>query len=473
MTPEQTMHSTLSRRFEAGAFWLLVVLLVWAPFPIGSNRPVFWSILGFLVMALWLLLTPVVWLRPEELRRQLALVKAPLVLAGLALLWAVIQTLPMPARLAHPIWELAGEVLEHDLWGSISLDPWQSWTSIARFLTYIMVFCVTFILVRDAVRARRLLAALVVIGVIYGLYAYVFYIFGWSQFSLFHQIPYTYEAREIAAPFINFNSFSPFAGLMALCALVFLVDHGSRTVVARRGFGPLFLTLTNYLFGRGVILLLAALILVSSVIIGGSRGGFLALSAGLFTLLALSLRVTAGQPVRRWHIAGIAALVSLFIGLTFLMGDSLAVKFDSLMAAGGRDETRLLLWDSALRMVEASPLLGLGLGSFEAAYPLYAEERLPLLMDRAHNDYLELAAGLGLPAAALWLSALLWLAVICARGVFIRRRDRIFPVLGVGATALVGVHSLVDFSLQIPAIALTYAVIMGMCVAQSFSSRDL
>jgi hypothetical protein len=35
---------------------------------------------------------------------------------------------------------------------------------------------------------------------------------------------------------------------------------------------------------------------------------------------------------------------------------------------------------------------------------------------------------------------------------------------------LIGVHSLVDFSMQVPAIPYVYALLMGVACAQSFSS---
>jgi hypothetical protein len=40
-------------------------------------------------------------------------------------------------------------------------------------------------------------------------------------------------------------------------------------------------------------------------------------------------------------------------------------------------------------------------------------------------------------------------------------------MLALSATALVGVQSAFDFSLQIPAVALTYAAILGLGVAQA------
>ena len=52
-----------------------------------------------------------------------------------------------------------------------------------------------------------------------------------------------------------------------------------------------------------------------------------------------------------------------------------------------------------------------------------------------------------------------------------RRRDAVYPCIGFAATTLVAAHSLVDFSLQIPAVALTYSLLMGAACAQSWSTR--
>ena len=51
-------------------------------------------------------------------------------------------------------------------------------------------------------------------------------------------------------------------------------------------------------------------------------------------------------------------------------------------------------------------------------------------------------------------------------------RNGIYPGLGVATTALVAAHSAVDFSLQIPAVGVTYAFILGIACAQSFPSES-
>jgi hypothetical protein len=44
-------------------------------------------------------------------------------------------------------------------------------------------------------------------------------------------------------------------------------------------------------------------------------------------------------------------------------------------------------------------------------------------------------------------------------------------LFGLGALVLVAAHSVFDFSLQIPAIALQFAVIVGLATAQSYPSQ--
>ena len=70
-------------------------------------------------------------------------------------------------------------------------------------------------------------------------------------------------------------------------------------------------------------------------------------------------------------------------------------------------------------------------------------------------------------AEALDTAGLAW---ICLAGVNRRHRDWVYPATGVAASVLVGLHATVDFSLQIPAVAILYAGIMGLACAQSYSS---
>ena len=229
-----------------------------------------------------------------------------------------------------------------------------------------------------------------------------------------------------------------------------------------------------FVFGSGMRYIVAAVICFSVLVATGSRAGFLATLVAIVVLAGFVAVFAAKRGTLLWALGG-ALISALALGLFLLNGADLTANFNALVQPGGAnnfaDNLRLVLWQAAARMIGDAPVLGLGLGTYENAYPLYAEHVSPYIMDKAHNDYLELAAGWGLPAAILWWSAIGWLFTLCARGVFVRRRNRIYPLLAVGATVLVGFHAVFDFSLQIPAIAFTYAALLGLGVAQSFSSR--
>ena len=85
----------------------------------------------------------------------------------------------------------------------------------------------------------------------------------------------------------------------------------------------------------------------------------------------------------------------------------------------------------------------------------------------AHNDYLEMTLELGVPASLCFFLTLFALALHCAHGAFTRRRDAVLPALGFAACTLVGAHALVDFSMQLPAVAATFALVLGAATAQS------
>jgi O-antigen ligase len=454
---------------ETASFCLLVATLAWAPFPLGSNRPWSWTLMTLLIVAAWLCWLGSVWERPAGAARSLRRVAVPLVLASLALLWGVAQCVSwMPRSWLHPVWQVAAEGLGQPLRAMVSLNGWNSITELMKLVTYMMAGWLAYVLCQRPERARRLLDALIVIGTCYAAYALVMAMLGIVQVQVF----YTTSAggsSPVAAPFVTHASFASFVGMITLCACVRLFALGAENIVSIRGPRQLFLTALKFVFGRGTPPLVAALLLFSLLVAAASRAGFLATLVGIMVLLAFASAIGSGRTTK-WTFAGVVvAALSAFL-LFQLNGGTLEERLSS-TSGDTILEVRGVLWSAATHMVTDAPLPGLGLGSFSNAYPLYADQVYPFNMDKAHNDYLELAAGWGLGAAVAWWAALLWLGMVCARGIVQRRRNRIYPLIAVAATVLIAVHSIFDFTLQIPAVALTYATILGMGVAQSFSTR--
>ena len=110
------------------------------------------------------------------------------------------------------------------------------------------------------------------------------------------------------------------------------------------------------------------------------------------------------------------------------------------------------------------PLTGSGGGSFYGIFPNYQAPNLEGFHQHAHNDYLEFAAELGLPATAVLLAFVclsLWQAYRLQR----ERNNALYKGAGfaVTMTALwAAIHSTTDFNLQVPANALTFVTILAL-----------
>jgi len=117
----------------------------------------------------------------------------------------------------------------------------------------------------------------------------------------------------------------------------------------------------------------------------------------------------------------------------------------------------------AVKMLEDYPLFGTGAGTFYTAFTRYRGHDIPDFYDHVHNDYIQflaetglvgLALALGLPAFALALAVL----------ALARRRDplaRGFAFAVLMGLCSIGIHSAVDFNLQIPANALAFMVLLA------------
>jgi O-antigen ligase len=121
----------------------------------------------------------------------------------------------------------------------------------------------------------------------------------------------------------------------------------------------------------------------------------------------------------------------------------------------------------ALRMWRGHPVLGVGLGDFETAYPRYQSFPSDLWIDHAHNDYAEAVAETGLVGALLILSALALFFRLAFRdwGSSLRSQAGWIRLgAALGCCGLL-VHSLWDFNLHIPANAAWFAVLAGIATS--------
>jgi O-antigen ligase len=447
------------------SFILFSAIVFLAPLPFASNRPWSWSLLCLLVGAL-LVIDGLNGKSTERLELQFL----RRILPGLALwlstaLWIGIQALPIaPTFLAHPLFFEAAALIGTDSGASISVDPSASITGLMRFLAYGGVFWLAARWCTDVDRADSLLRLFVFASAAYALYGLIIYFLKLETILWFDKWAYR---GDLVSTFINRNTYATFAGLGVIASIALTFQIIGKSLGGHQTYRELFRSFVDAVSSRALYPFLALLLNATALLQTHSRGGFLSTCLALFVLL-LSLIYVRSFPLRFSYILlGIVALSSLF---AFSMsGDIVTNRLErTTLEASIRDDVYLRITDAIATM----PLTGSGYGTFEDTFAAFKTERMiGQTWDKAHNSYLELSMELGLPAAAAVFANFAWLCSVYAYGMVRRRRHKMFAVLGLAATVLVCAHATVDFSLQIPGLAVIYALLAGMAWGQSWPTR--
>jgi O-antigen ligase len=162
---------------------------------------------------------------------------------------------------------------------------------------------------------------------------------------------------------------------------------------------------------------------------------------------------------------------ALLVAAAFLVFGDLVVG--KIMRQGFRDEGRMAVYTITMRSILGAPLLGYGYGTFVDVFPMFRDQSVSTwgIWQMAHNTYLEVFQGLGLLFGSMLMASVVILVLRCVKGAMMRQANETMPCVAASVGFLLGVHTLVDFSLQMQAIAITFMALLGAGVAQSESSR--
>jgi tetratricopeptide (TPR) repeat protein/O-antigen ligase len=267
--------------------------------------------------------------------------------------------------------------------------------------------------------------------------------------------PDDFATDRLVSTFVNPNHQALYFELVFFLALGLLL-RPARTGAREDGWRPP----SARRLGRALLLAGALAVIAAAFGFTMSRGGLAAMVAGLVTVCAVGLIGRAGRRtvVPVLLVVAVVAATAAWLGAGAL--------FDRVVATG-RDplaDKRWVVWERSLHALGEAPLAGTGLGTYQDVFPRHRPPGLAsnLVVDHAHNDYLELAVELGVPGVLVvgWgLAALL--AFVLRR--WVGRHDpfvRGVVLGGLGGLTAVLVHSALDFGLRIPANALL-AVVLG------------
>lgn len=412
-------------------------------------------------------------------RRHVAGFGTPVALALAAVLLPALQLLPLPPE----VWRsLPGRALVAEvdaaaglgsLWRSLSMTPPETLNALLAGLVPLAVLLLAIQLPSEA-QARLVLVALA-LG---GLSALI----GFLQLLGDPQGPlYFFEVTNNGAAVGLFANRNHQAVLLAcMIPLAFaaasLSRRGSASAAQGRGQGgarPSHRPSHRPSQGQAyqprrriawpmLLALAATAMLVPLILITGSRSGLL---MGTLALLSLPLVLPQGT-LRRGAISrgtwlGVAALLAAGLALAAIWLDR-DLALDRLLLASPIEDLRLRILPPLLELAREQWLWGTGLGSFERVYQVRepAALLLPVYVNHAHNDWLELVITGGLPAIVL---VVLGLGAVVARLPALvggREADALQPLrrAALASMVLLGLASISDYPLRTPALAALFAL---------------
>ncbi|MFN4016498.1 MAG: O-antigen ligase family protein [Reyranella sp.] len=457
------------------AVFVFFATVVLAALPMGGNRDWAWAPLCVL---LGLIAIPVsLGLGARGGHGVVALERLPLlVLIACWLLFAAFALWQMttwtPLTADAWLFTRAAEILgrAHAPIPAIAADAARN--SLLKCLACALIFLMARGLCRDRDNARWLLVALVASGVLVVSYGIAMqmstnscYLGGYLR----KQYEYTLGDRCLmGGTFVNSNSFACYMGMCVAAAYALIFGSRVRKVKVPYGYDEEEdVRLMDWFTGPRVVLVALSLLMLGGMLMSASRAGFVASMVAILFLGLLLLRGRGRSRPQLGRIFFVGFAVLLLVG--GIAGSGLLSKF----AVSVDDSSRLRIWSAAFQAIALSPWMGWGLGSFGDVFNLLQPANSLQPNDIAHSTPLETVVELGVLAAipAMVVVALPW--AVCLRGGLTRRPAYRYLPAGAFAVAAVPIlHSLIDFSLQMPAIGFSTAAVLGMGWAQSFSRNE-
>jgi O-antigen ligase len=294
-------------------------------------------------------------------------------------------------------------------------------------------------------------------------------------------------------PFVNHNHFAGYIEMIAPIPLALVL----RRVV--RGELALLYAFATAMMGLAVIMSL-------------SRGGMISLVAGLMFVVAFGFKSSSAEepgvgnkdeepggrkdeeylsfvasspcllvyqaPSRFPYAASrigamIVLLCAVGAGVWWAGADPVIRRIErSELARSGTDadnqgetfyQSRGWIWRDTTAMIRDKWAMGVGLGAYGTAYPIYNSLDGTLVVEQAHNDYLQVMADGGIFGAVIAL----WFLFLVARDIM-RASGHKSPVMSATALGAGGgmfallVHSFFDFNFQIPSNAMLFLVLTSI-----------
>lgn len=446
------MRDRVSEKLERVIVVGLIALLIFSALAHGAVEP--WSVLIFEAALLVLL---VLW-------------ALKLAAAGEVTVRIPALALPLAALLVIALLQSIARTDEEGRRWSAALD-----VEATRFATLtIFCLCIGFLLAANCLVGKERLQHLARLLTCYGMALAIFALIQhltWNGKFYWLREPST-PATSAFGPFVNHNHFAGYVEMLLPVSIALLTMRGVRREVR-------------------LIYFFAAVVMGIAVIVSLSRGGMISLAVSLSFVLVMSLCAARARRQRESGEEGargrlrlsvpmtqLAAIiiisVTILAGVFWVGADPVLKRLSGSVADNATvgeafHKDRGYIWRDTLAMIRANLAMGVGVGSFPTAYPMYTLGDGSVVVGQAHNDYLQVLADGGIVGGLIALSFLLLLLRDIRRS--LRHPDPTQAALALGFSGgIVAIltHSLFDFNLQLPANALLFLL---LCAVVSYISE--
>lgn len=429
--------------------------MVWAPIPLGSNRP--WAI-GLLAMMVGLLFF-VTWSSSVMLGRSFSVITKSFIALGFLLAFAGLLT----AQYLNGYQELG--ILQ-------SFDPYATKIQLILTITCIGLFASILLLCQSTFRLKGLLLTIVLSGALQAVFS-IYMLSIQSHYEiLFFEVDHSKFAKG------TFSYHNSFAGYMEICisaGLGLLLSSFSDETQKMRSLKVKISTILGFILSKKMQLRLLLIIMVVALVLTKSRMGNAGFMIAL--LLVLILALITMKDLRKtlsWLVASVVLIDALVLG-QWVGIDKVVERLESTsltIAGQGRSESveqRVEPAFGAILMLKDRPWTGFGAGTFYTAFVPYKPQNLTGYYDHAHNDFIEILVETGVVGFLLLMS---FAAISFYYALKLMQSNKNFH-RGVGfgvslALVSIGIHGTVDFNLHIPANILTLVTLCAIASVVKF-----
>jgi O-antigen ligase len=265
-------------------------------------------------------------------------------------------------------------------------------------------------------------------------------------------------------PWVNRNHYAGFMGLLFPLALT-LFFYYRPNLSNQRSFRARAVAIfsspgsnIHFFLGFSVVLIL------SSIVIGLSRGGIIATNLALFFFLILLTK----KSIHYGKTSFLVLFGGVLLAVTWFGWEPILTRFNaSITETGSIVFVRWHLWKDCVPLIKDFLLTGSGFGTFIHIFPQYNTLPTSLIFHHAHNDYIELLTNGGLIGFLL----VAWFVITIVYNGFkslSKRREQYSVLLIIGGLTSIFsllVHSITDFNMHNGANGLYFFFLCGVLIS--------